>query len=413
MSTFKLLDSIKSAKGSKAKKEILRSATDIDRKVFRLALDPSIVFYYQIHDQDIPDPSRCPYDDLEAISQFVVVAEQLSTGTIRGTTSVELVRYFLSGCSEHQQKWCQKILNKHLNVGVEAKTYLSVFPDEFVYYELQLCDKWTDEECKGWLVQPKFDGLRCVCVPTDQGYIALSRNGLQLFGSDHILEEFNQCHQEQKLIFDGELMGRRWNDSISNAKTQSNKTSQNYFHLFDVLTRQEWDSRLTKNPQSATLYNRQLRIQEFLRDNPNLSWVVAVNTVILGQDDTTNDMMQRYIDQGYEGCVLKNPLSQYRFKRTRDWLKHKPRETADLPIVEVLPGTSGSWCANMLGSIVVEYNGVLTNIGTGFEELDRIQLWELHQKGELVGRTAEIKYQSITDDGALLFASFKSIREDK
>jgi DNA ligase-1 len=415
MSTFDMLDAIKAAKGANAKRALIRKLTETDRRVFKLALDPFTVFYYQIHDDDIPKPQgdHAATRDEQVIGELFFVAEALSTRQATGNAAKDLVRNYLTGLTERQQNWVQRIINKDLNIGAEAKTYLKEWKGDFDYFELQLCDKYTNEACLGWIWQPKFDGLRGACEPDAAGRLMVSRNGLPLYGNDHIYEELLAAVDAAGYVPDGELMGRRWNDSISNARTKKNKVSGNFFNVFDLLTLEEWASRTSDRPGSAPLFVREARRKEFFDKNPQFKNIVYVESGVITPEFTVFDAMQKCIDLGYEGVVVKDPNSEYTFHRSGDWLKHKPRETEDLPIVGMCYGDPGTWCENTLGSIIVEYKGVQTKVGTGFSQEDRDQLLDLHLKGNLIGKTAEIKYQSITDDGKILFGSFKGIRTDK
>lgn len=414
MSTFDVLDAIKAAKGANAKAALVRKLTDIDRTIFKLALDPMKVFYYQVHDADIPTFGEgVAFDDDNIQLRLVALCERLATRAITGHAARDEVTALFRVTSERQTRWCQRIINKDLNIGVEAKSYLKIWPGEFDYFELQLCDKWTDEQCIGWFWQPKFDGLRGCIDKRGDARTMLSRNGLELFGSDHIVEEFKNAASAEGFIPDGELMGRRWNDSISNAKTKGKKTSDNFLNVFDLLTVQEWETRTSKNPTTAQLWEREERRKAFFDANPQFKFIVNVPSGIITPEFTVSHAMQKCIELGYEGVVVKNPSSTYRFKRTQDWLKAKPRDNKELIIVGAKPGDPGTWCESTLGSIAVEHNGVTTDVGTGFSAADRDQLWDLHQKGDLIGKIAEIKFQSITDDGKILFGSFKGIRQDK
>lgn len=414
MSTFDTLDTIKAAKGAKAKAALVQKLTDMDRTIFKLALDPMKVFYYQVHDKDIPTFGEgISFDDEAILLRLIAVCERLATRTITGHAARDEVMSLFKVTTERQTRWCQRIINKDLNIGFEAKSYLKIWPGDFDYFELQLCDKWTTEQCIGWLWQPKFDGLRGCIDKRGDVRTMLSRNGLELFGSDHIVEEFKAAASAEGFIPDGELMGRRWNDSISNAKTKGKRTSDNFFNVFDLLTVHEWATRTSATPSTAQLWEREERRKAFFDANPQFKHIVNVPSGIITPEFTVSHAMQECIKLGYEGVVVKNPNSTYNFRRTQDWLKAKPRETQDLYIVDAEAGDAAGNRANTLGAIVVEYNGVRTNIGTGFSQDDMEQLWDLHQKGNLVGKIAEIKYQSITDDGKILFGSFKGLRQDK
>ena len=66
---------------------------------------------------------------------------------------------------------------------------------------------------------------------------------------------------------------------------------------------------------------------------------------------------------------------------------------------------------NMLGAIVVDFNKVRVNIGSGFTDEERKQIWE--NRNDFRNQIAEIRYQELTPDGSLRFPTFRGWRPDK
>ena len=64
-----------------------------------------------------------------------------------------------------------------------------------------------------------------------------------------------------------------------------------------------------------------------------------------------------------------------------------------------------------LGSILVDCNGVEVNVGSGFKDDQRTEIWA--NRDSYLGMTAECRYQEMTEDGSLRFPTFVYWRLDK
>lgn len=412
MSVLDIFDSIRTAKGSLAKKAVLRTATPEQRALFRLALDPEQVFFYQVSTPFSSEPGVEDIDDHTRYTQFIVLTGRLANRWATGLLAQQEVKSFFKQCGPNQSKWYSKILNKDLVIGVEAKTYLSVFKGEFDLFELKLCDKWEGHDVTGWYYEPKFDGLRGVCVEKQDTRVILSRNGGLLFGNDHIIKEWLEAASAEGWVPDGELFGGRWNESVSNARTKDNKSSDNKFYVFDLLTRDEWIALRLGEEVATPLSVRKERLAKVFASYPfKYSELVPHGQISPSDAPKTAmaDVMKRGKAMRIEGVIFKDPGSGYETGRKPTWLKLKPRETLDVRIVAAQEHKNGG----KLGALIIEHNGVQTHIGTGYTEDEQIELWLKHLDGSLVGRTAEVDYQEITEDGKLLFNSFVRIRYDK
>ena len=70
----------------------------------------------------------------------------------------------------------------------------------------------------------------------------------------------------------------------------------------------------------------------------------------------------------------------------------------------------------MLGAVIVDYKGNSVNVGSGFDEAERVELWK--NPDRLIGKIATIKYKEVSknkDTGleSLQFPVWNGLREDK
>lgn len=110
------------------------------------------------------------------------------------------------------------------------------------------------------------------------------------------------------------------------------------------------------------------------------------------------DYRDAVIDAGDEGLVI----------RTSDvWYKVKALYTLDVIITDAIIGKGKH--AGRLGAIMTDYG----KVGTGFSDKERIELWAMHQQGELVGKVIEVVCMEFTPDDKFRHPRFIRLREDK
>jgi len=90
-------------------------------------------------------------------------------------------------------------------------------------------------------------------------------------------------------------------------------------------------------------------------------------------------------------------------------MKLKAFHDVDLPIDSLLEGTGKH--EGKLGSVVVNFNGVDVQVGSGFSDELRTSIW--NDQASHIGRMIEVRYQEVTPDGSLRFPTFVCFRNDR
>lgn len=125
----------------------------------------------------------------------------------------------------------------------------------------------------------------------------------------------------------------------------------------------------------------------------------------------THAEIQAYFEavrkHGDEGLVLVN-------MDDGTYIKVKDKETHDVKITDVIAGTGKH--LGRLGALVTARG----NVGTGFTDQQRQDLWLWHTTGhngefdeELVGKVIEVECMSLTPGGKFRHPRFVRLREDK
>ena len=106
--------------------------------------------------------------------------------------------------------------------------------------------------------------------------------------------------------------------------------------------------------------------------------------------------------------MIKDLSALYECRRSKAWIKLKPEETIDYPIIGLFEG-KGRLTGTLGGLTLRKQNGDALGVGSGFTDAVRAELWE--RGNELIGKMCEVKFQP-GREGAAEFAVFSKIRDD-
>jgi DNA ligase-1 len=187
------------------------------------------------------------------------------------------------------------------------------------------------------------------------------------------------------------------------------------YRIFEILTKEEWESKKTTRPLSE----RRATLERLI-------WIVADEDYNIqpshGQVRYSEEEMLAYYEplvaRGAEGVIIKPMTSVYEWKRSKLWTKHTPVFTADLRITGRYLGSGKN--ENRLGGFNLEgelEDGtfVVADVGSGFSDAQRDEFWEMDED-LLCSMIAEIEYREVSyakETPSLRFPAFKHIREDK
>lgn len=116
-----------------------------------------------------------------------------------------------------------------------------------------------------------------------------------------------------------------------------------------------------------------------------------------------------FVSKGHEGAMVKDLDAPYKFGRGPEVMKLKAFNDVDLKVERLLEGTGRH--SGKLGSVVVNYQGVEVQVGSGFSDDLRATVW--NNPDDFIGRMIEVRYQETTPDGSLRFPTFVCFRNDR
>ncbi len=415
-----IFEEIKSLKGSNAKKallEIHKANTDF-LKSLKFALDPFIVF----NTVKVPK-TTCrheePLNEQESWQLFFKTAEDCSNRKITGNSAIDALSFCFAMVTEANEKWMRLILKKHLAIGVSTKTVNTVYPGHISTFDVALAQKFDLKRVVSDIVavEPKLDGIRCFAIVEDNEVTLYSRAG-------KVIKNFNSTIGKELInlgpgCYDGEIMGKDFTALMRQAyRKEPEELKDTYFGIFDYLTLEEWKN---KKGVNSCFLRYDMLTEKMLGEAPesigmgienkiDLKYLKIVPRHYVSRDESAiKSLHDKFVTEGYEGAMIKNPDAFYKFGRGYDVMKYKSFHDVDLPIKGILEGTGKH--SNKLGSFIVEYKGTDVQVGSGLSDAIRETVWG--DPDSFVGRTIEIRYQEVTPDGSLRFPTFVCFRNDR
>lgn len=250
-------------------------------------------------------------------------------------------------------------------------------------YEEKRLMKWPTP----WLVQPKLDGDRCRVVFDSRGVLTLlSSTEHQITSVPHIFSSLQNMGLRD-IELDGELYahGEAHQDIYSIVSRTTNlhpDFEAIHLHLFDVIS---------DKPQLA-------RLVELKKNFPQSSCIDRVPVELAHTPAQVMDLLQAYMDMGYEGIIVRHPEYPYLRKRSTGMMKFKPRADDWYKVIGYEQEISiNGEPKPSIGALWLESDNERFKVGSGsfLTRENRIRLWE--ERDSLPGQMAHIKYQSLTN----------------
>jgi ATP-dependent DNA ligase len=228
----------------------------------------------------------------------------------------------------------------------------------------------------------KFDGIRVFLFKSGSSLVISGKLGSVFTPKANPLAfakvpEFT--HAPNRMILDGEYV------------------SHDGLHLFDVLQVDDRDLR------SLILEERRKILDEILKGTG-----LEVNIFRANSISEIQQLKEEFVSKGFEGILVKNPLSRY--GQSNSWLKLKRFDTIDCFVVgfedtpeKARTGIAISW---FIG--VIDRTGRTVNIGKVGSFLERVE-----PKMIRIGSVLEVRFQQVTEDWKLRAPFILRVRHDK
>lgn len=263
-------------------------------------------------------------------------------------------------------------------------------------------------------IQPKLDGIRCLAIDG----VAYSRK-MKPIPNYYVQKVFKELNLHG---LDGELMVHGDFNSVQSAIMSEDGEPEFYFAVYDY-----WDSELSCKERINIYTTKVLEINRPL-------FVKRVITDIVHTSEEAERAVAKYVEQGYEGGMLRSLNGRYKQGRStfkegfllklksfqdseavvigfeEKMTNENALETDERGYAKRSSKKGGMVPANTLGSLQVDWNGVVFNIGSGFTEIRRKDIWD--NKEKYLGKLVNFSYQELTKYGVPRFPVWRGFRSE-
>ncbi|MBZ9622927.1 hypothetical protein G9F71_008675 [Clostridium sp. FP2] len=350
-------------------------------------------------------------------SDVFEMLEELSVSNINSDLRDRTILFLLSQTEEIRELYI-KMLTKDLRCSISAKGINKAIKGLIKVWDIQQAysiDKVKLKKSEWIALSLKLNGIRSTLMNEE----FKSRQNKPMNGLDHVLEDLKQLNVIDNFVIDGEMVRKNIDNVPDNENfrltasilnSDSGDKSQIEYVVFDIVPKEEF----VKGESKLGFKDRldQLNRLKELIATLGLKNIRIAPTYYTGTDHSMIETLLTKVDsEGYEGlmCIRDMP---YKAKRNNGILKCKVFKTCDIKIVGFEEGDGR--LKGTLGAVVVQYKDNVVNVGSGYTDAERKDIWE--NKDTLLGRIVEVKFKEESMDKgtglvSLQFPTFVCLRE--
>lgn len=300
----------------------------------------------------------------------------------------------------------RKLKNNYFNSIEEAGDKL---------FKPMLADKYEKRVSKlkyPLYTQPKLDGSRCniYWCEKEGRVLARSRSTKEIVSIPHIVNGLSHLLSNNKnMILDGELYNHDFSENFEDLMsiTRQMKPTQDdldksekylEYHVYDVYSKVSSDMSFTDR----------IDVLENLFDLGLMpSSVILTETQLVNNVDELDEFNADYLDNNYEGQMVRVPSSVYKVDgRSAELLKRKEFSDEEFEIVALEEGT-GNW-AGAAKRVIIKLPDGRTQ-GTGIDGSYEVNAERLRNVDSIIGKMATVRYFRLTSDNKLYIPVTKDI----
>ena len=396
---IKIFKQIQETSSTNDKKAIIIANKDNElfKKCLVFLLDGNIntgISNKKINKKVEPSSELAPYY-LCRNSTFEEVMDYLIKNNTGTDADIYEIQCFLVG-HEEDREFYEQMITKSFRLGADSKVVNACIPNLIPTWDVMLGT--SIEHCKlpenTWFsLSQKLNGNRCTYYNGE----FYTRQNKKYIGLNHIKKDIEKISNAKDFVFDGELIYKN-SEGLSDssafqkgtgiANNKSENKEELKLVLFDVLPREEFDNKVSKNTYK-TRKQLLLDLKQYETEN-----IEIVQMFYEGTDQSEIWKWLDYCEQhDMEGCML-NLDTPYECKRTKSLMKIKKFYDFDLQIVGYEEGTGRN--KGRLGAFVVDYNGNKVKVGSGYGDEERVNFW--NNRDKYIGRVITVKYKEISKD---------------
>lgn len=214
-------------------------------------------------------------------------------------------------------------------------------------------DAKYDFEKNTYYSQPKLDGIRCIARKDG----LWSRAGKELLSVPHVSEDLKEFFElNPTAILDGELYNHDLRENFNKITSLVRKTKPTtediaeakelvQYHIYDVISSDETFA-------ARNTFLKLLLVSEY---SPKQSLKI-VETTSIDSQEAMDDMYGIYLEDGFEGQMIRTNNTYEKNKRSKSLIKRKEFLTAEYDVLGVEEG-KGNWAGHIKRFALQTENG--------------------------------------------------------
>ena len=250
-------------------------------------------------------------------------------------------------------------------------------------------------------IQPKLDGVRCLVTRVGEDeFKFLSRKHKEYTTLGHLIPSLKKLMDIGE-TFDGEVYNHNmhFQQIVSAVKKEQPISKKLQYWVYDYV-----DPELSYQKRHEILHRK-------FGKNKLFFGIVFVQTDCIGDHEEMKDSHDYYVQEGFEGAIIRDPAGPYEFYRSKYLMKYKEFHDAEFRIVGSEKGTG-----THDGCIIFVCEGQRENSETftfkvtpKFSLADRKKMYILRET--YLGKMLTVQYQALSQDSIPIFPVGLSVRD--
>lgn len=433
-----IIDELRSDNSSNFKLQILEKHKDNEdwKKYLYYTYNPNFNYYIN----KIP---KVYYQGSKTCFDVVInTLDKFRNQELRGNKGIEVLTLMLELCDENEAEVIELLIGRDIKCGINVTSINKVYKDLIPETPYQRCSKLDEKTINNItfpaILQKKADGIFCYIKKENDNVLLITRNGTS-FTCNKIENELSNIKEEFVLI--GELLVKS-ESSVELDRKTGNGLINSYIKRFETLNNLEsksitdkvlkeisikkdefnyieenliyeaWDIiSINDYYNNKSFYNYNSRLETLKTTIKDLNSIKMIETFIVNDIDEAKRISKEYINNGYEGSILKNKNVIWENKTSKYMLKIKQILDIDLLCVDVEEGTGKN--TGKVGALVLESKckKLKVKVGTGLSDNDREKPFDYYK-----GKVIEVQYNEVIkakykDTYSLFLPVFIEVRE--
>jgi ATP-dependent DNA ligase len=355
---------------------------ELFKRVLSVSMDPKLNF----HISKTPTERYNNGDITTLDSAIDFILNEFATRKRTGNNAKAAYATLLGTLDPEDATVLERVIKRDLRCGVKSATVNKILGENFIYeHPVLLCEKQSVkainrlfENNEYIFCQLKSDGARATIAVFEDKVVVQTRSGEVLdFGDrfDYLLNYLVGW------VLDGELLTRTNGivddrkvsngiiNKIHNGTASSEELDKVFLTAWDMIPLQNF---ITKK-KTTVAYDKRLDELAYHISGIEPHNIELIESVKVTSYEEAKIIFDEWMSNGEEGAILKAPCLQWEDKRSKDAVKIKAENTADLKIIGWEYGREGKQYAGMLGALVLgtRDDELEVNAGGGYSEKDR------------------------------------------